>query len=290
LDCKPANGIDLHIHSTASDGTLSPAGILRRAAALNLSAIAITDHDTLSGTAAAMRCERPNGLRLVSGIEISAAPPEGYPIPGSLHILGYGIDLYHRDLGAALAQMKMARDDRNPRIVRALGSLGIEISMAEVDAKVGGSMAGRPHIAQVLMDKGVVASMDEAFDRLLGKGKPAYQDKERISSAETIALIRSAGGIAVLAHPGLIEVAGPVRQRLVAELCEMGLGGLEAYYPRHTPEETAALETLAKQYGLVITGGTDFHGDNTPGVELGSAKGDFHVPYAVYEALSAALG
>jgi 3',5'-nucleoside bisphosphate phosphatase len=289
LDYKPVNGIDLHIHSSASDGTLSPTDILQRAAMLNLSAIAITDHDTLIGTSLAMRAERQAGLHLLSGVEISAAPPQGYGIPGSLHILGLGIDPDDKTLGEALAQMKTARDNRNPRIVRALNDLGIEIGMAEVAAKVGGSIAGRPHIAQVLMDKGVVASMDEAFDRYLGKGKPAYQDKQRISSAETIGLIRGAGGIAVLAHPGLVEVKGTALECLVAELCEFGLGGLEAYYPEHTASDTATMEALARRHGLKLSGGTDFHGDNKPGVEMGCAKGDFYVPFTVFEALKAAL-
>jgi hypothetical protein len=289
LDYKPVNGIDLHIHSSASDGTLSPTDILQRAAMLNLSAIAITDHDTLIGTACAMQVEPQAGPHLLSGIEISAAPPPGYGIPGSLHILGYGIDPADKTLGEALAQMKAARDNRNPRIVRALNDLGLDISMAEVAAKVGGSIAGRPHIAQVLMDKGVVASMDEAFERYLGKGKPAYQDKKRISSAETIALIREAGGIAVLAHPGLVEVKGAALERLVAELCEFGLGGLEAYYPEHTASDTATMEALARRHGLKLSGGTDFHGDNTPGVEMGCAKGGFFVPFQVFENLKAAL-
>jgi hypothetical protein len=131
--------------------------------------------------------------------------------------------------------------------------------------------------------------MDEAFDRYLGKGKPAYQDKERVSSTETIDLIRGAGGIAVLAHPGLIEVTGSARERLIAELCEMGLGGLETYYPDHSADDTAAFETLASRHGLKISGGTDCHGDNTPGVEMGCGRGDFHVPFTVYEALRNAL-
>jgi len=289
LDCKTAKGIDLHIHSTASDGTLSPAEILERAAALNLSAIAITDHDSLSGSAEALRCERPAGLHLLSGIEISAAPPAGYGIPGSMHILGYGIDPQHEALSEALTHLKNARDDRNPRIVNALNSLGIEITMEEVTAKVGGSMAGRPHIAQVLIDKGAVASMQEAFDLYLGKGKAAYQDKERIFSQRAIQLIKTAGGIAVLAHPGLVEVDGPMRQRLIAELCEMGLGGLEVYYPKHSTEEVAAFEALAETHNLKVSGGTDFHGANTPGVEMGCAKGDFHLPFSIYEDLIADL-
>jgi predicted metal-dependent phosphoesterase TrpH len=289
LDCKPANGIDLHIHSSASDGTLSPAEIVRRAAKLNLAAIAITDHDTLKGAAIARQVERPADLQLLSGIEISAAPPAGYGIPGSLHILGYGIDPDDRALSDALVQMRAARDDRTPRILRALKGLGIEISMTEVAAKVGDSIAGRPHIAQVMLEKGVVTSMDEAFDRYLGKGKPAYQDKERISSAETIGLIRGAGGIAVLAHPGLIESTETARQRLTAELCEMGLGGLEAYYPEHSADETAAFVHLAEKLDLKLSGGTDYHGEITPGMEMGCGRGDFYVPFTVYEALRAAL-
>jgi 3',5'-nucleoside bisphosphate phosphatase len=161
--------------------------------------------------------------------------------------------------------------------------------MREVAVKVGDSIAGRPHIAQVLMEKGSVSSMDEAFDRYLGKGKPAYQDKKRISSRETIDLIRTAGGIAVLAHPGLIEVTQPVRERLIAELCEMGLGGLEAYYPEHTAKDTAAFEHLAEKFDLRLSGGTDCHGANTPGVEMGCGRGDFYVPFAVYETLRSAL-
>jgi 3',5'-nucleoside bisphosphate phosphatase len=289
LDCKPANGIDLHIHSSASDGTLSPTDIIRRATALRLAAIAITDHDTLKGTAMAWRVERPASLHLLSGIEISAAPPAGYDIPGSLHILGYGIDPADTALNAALTQMKAARDNRTPRIVKALRALGIEISMTEVAAKVGDSIAGRPHIAQVLIEKGVVASIDEAFDRYLGKGKPAYQDKQRISSAETIGLIRGAGGIAVLAHPGLVEAIGAARERLVAELCDMGLQGLEAYYPDHSASETATFEDLARRHNLIPSGGTDYHGANTPGVEMGCGRGGFYVPFTVYEALRDAL-
>jgi predicted metal-dependent phosphoesterase TrpH len=289
LDCKPADGIDLHIHSTASDGTLNPAEIIRYATALKLSAIAITDHDTLKGTAAAMHCERPAGLHLLAGIEISAAPPPGYGIPGSLHILGYGIDPADAALEAALARLKAARENRNPRIVAALNRLGIDISMAEVAVKVGGAMAGRPHIAAVLMDKGVVASMDEAFDRYLGKGKPAYQDKERISSEAAIARIRAAGGIAVLAHPGLVAVGNELRRRLVAELSEMGMGGLEAHYPSHSAEETAFFVALAKQHNLVLSGGTDFHGANTPGVEMGCGEGGFKVPFSIYRDLIEAL-
>jgi predicted metal-dependent phosphoesterase TrpH len=289
LDCKPAKGIDLHIHTSASDGTLDPADVIRRAAALELSAIAITDHDTLEGTAAAMRCERPNGLHLLSGIEISAAPPSGYGIPGSLHILGYGIDPADETLINALTHLKNARDNRNPRIVTALRSLGIEITMVEVAAKVGGAMPGRPHIAAVLIDKGVVTSMDEAFERYLGKGKPAYQDKERISCGEAIALIRAAGGIALLAHPGLVEVDGEERLRLITELHDMGLSGLEAYYPSHHPEETTYFENLARQNGWALSGGTDFHGDNTPGVEMGCGQGGFHVPFSVYADLIEAL-
>jgi predicted metal-dependent phosphoesterase TrpH len=289
LDCKSAKGIDLHVHSTASDGTLSPAEILERAAVLNLAAIAITDHDALSGCAEALRCERHNGLHLLSGIEISAAPPAGFGIPGSLHILGYGIDPHDDALCEALTHLKSARDDRNPRIVNALNALGIEITMAEVTAKVGGSMAGRPHIAQVLIDRGVVASIQEAFDLYLGKGKAAYQDKERISSQRAIQLIKGAGGIAALAHPGLVEVDGQMRKRLIAELCEMGMGGLEVYYPQHSPAEIAAFQALAKAHDLRITGGTDFHGANTPGVEMGCAKGDFHLPFSIYEDLIASL-
>jgi predicted metal-dependent phosphoesterase TrpH len=289
LDCKPVKGIDLHIHSTASDGTLDPADILRHAAALGLSAIAITDHDTLKGIAAAMRCERPDGLHLLTGIEISAAPPPGYGIPGSLHILGYGIDPADETLLDALTHLKNARDNRNPRIVTALRNLGIDITMAEVVAKVGGAMPGRPHIAAVLIEKGVVTSMDEAFERYLGKGKPAYQDKERISSQQAIALIRAAGGIALLAHPGLVEIDDEERPGLLTELHAMGLSGLEVYYPSHSPQETAYFEALARRNDWVVSGGTDFHGDNSPGVAMGCGQGGFHVPFSIYADLIEAL-
>lgn len=278
--------IDLHIHSTASDGSLHPHEIIAQAAALGLQAIAITDHDSVEGVKRALRQAMPPSLKFLSGVEISAAPPASIRVRGSFHILGYGIDPQDPTLRDSLRVLRKSRENRNPAIIAKLNRLGIDITLAEVSEAVGECQLGRPHIARVLVQKGAAASIDEAFGRFLGSGKPAYVDKQRIGCREALQSIRDAGGVPVLAHPGLLtfETHSGLADA-VMRLMAMGLMGLEVFYPEHTPALTAACCQLARQHGLLMTGGTDFHGALNPEIRLGVGRGDLDVPFAVYEAL-----
>jgi predicted metal-dependent phosphoesterase TrpH len=290
LGYNPHVSIDLHIHSTASDGTLTPAEIVARARKIGLAAIALTDHDTVAGVHQILQNGIPQDLHFMTGVELSAAPPSGFPCQGSLHLLGYGFRHDNQDIARQLQKLQDARRNRNPQIIAKLQSLGIDITVAELDAPDVQRQTGRPHIAKLLVEKGVVTSFDEAFERFLGNDKPAYVDKYRIESRRAIRLIRQAGGIPALAHPALIHPTSPwLLADLLAELKSYGLQGLEVYYPEHSENQTRQLNALARRYGLVATGGTDFHGAIKPGVELGSADGSFAVPVHVYEKLLALL-
>lgn len=282
--------IDLHIHSTASDGTLTPEEIISRACHLGLKAIAITDHDTVDGVHQILKQGLPQQLHFLTGVELSAAAPPDFPCQGSLHLLGYGFRPHDPDLAVHLQKLQDARRNRNPQIVAKLKALGIDISMAELDTAGPPRQTGRPHIAQLLMAKGVVATFDEAFDRFLGTNGPAYVDKYRIASGDAIQLIRQAGGIPVLAHPALIHATRPwTLESLLIELKAYGLMGVEVYYPEHSEAQTRQFLALAERHDLLITGGTDFHGDIKPGIEMGRAGGRFHVPLVLYEHLIARL-
>jgi len=278
--------IDLHIHSNASDGTFTPAEILDRAGRIGLGAIAITDHDTVDGVENALAAGIPPSIGFLTGVEISAAPPQSYSHPGSFHILGYGFRPQDPQLKRELQTLQEARRNRNPRIVERLNQIGIPIRLEDVKSAAGAGQIGRPHIAQCLMKQGVVTSIDEAFDRLLGTGKPAYVDKYRIECRRAIELIRVAGGLPVLAHPGLLSLADDRQLDLVVdELVSMGLKGLEVYYPGHTPEQTRRLLDLARLRELLVTGGSDFHGAIQPDIEMGIGRGGLFVPYELYSKL-----
>jgi 3',5'-nucleoside bisphosphate phosphatase len=279
--------IDLHIHSTASDGTVSPPEILQIAIQRNIHAIAITDHDTLDGVKEALACGIPSSLQFLTGIEISSNPPPGFSIPGSLHILGYGIKTDDKKLNSMLEALQEARTNRNPKIIKRLNQAGLDISLSEVMEKAGTGQAGRPHIAMLMVEKGMVESVNEAFDLFLGKGKPAYVDKPRIASSEVIRIIINAGGIPVLAHPGLVKCeSNETVERLVDTLQKEGLKGIEVYYPGHTLAQTEEYKKLAKKNNLLVTGGSDFHGSVYPDIEMGSGSGDFFVPYLLYNEIT----
>jgi hypothetical protein len=286
LEYKLDTAIDLHIHSTASDGTNSPAQLLAMAARLHLGAIAITDHDSIAGSREALLEGVPADLGFLTGVEISAEPPPSYPGSGSIHILGYAIRLDDPELNRELEKLQEARKNRNPKIVERLQKLGIAISMEEVEREAADGQAGRPHIASLLVQKGAAESIDDAFDRFLSNGRPGYADKPRIECSRAIALINAAGGIPVLAHPCLLglESEGQL-EVLLREMISMGLKGLEVYFTDHTAEQTRRFADLARRHELLLTGGTDFHGTTLPNVQMGIGKGGLHVPYALYERL-----
>jgi len=286
LEFRSPLSIDLHIHSTASDGTLSPADLIALALRLRLGAISITDHDSIAGCREALLNGIPEQLGFLTGVEISAEPPPSYPGAGSIHILGYGMRLDDPDLNRTLENLQDARTDRNPQIIARLNTLGIAIFLEEVEREAGGGQPGRPHIANLLIKKGIVKTMDEAFDRYLGNGKPAYVDKFRIETSQAIELINTAGGIPVLAHPCLLEPENDQQiEEVLQEMMSMGLKGLEVYFSEHTPEQTLQYAELSKRYDLLMTGGTDFHGDIQPAIHMGIGKGNLHVPYELYERL-----
>jgi len=277
--------IDLHMHSTCSDGTFTPTELVREAKASGLTHMALTDHDTVGGVAEAREEALRQGIAFLSGLEISAECQ-----PGTLHILGYGVDETSPPLLERLTAVQRWRDERNPKIVEKLGQLGVALTLPEVEAASGGGLVGRPHFAKVLVDKGYVATRQEAFDRYLAKGRPAYVDKARLSPEESIALIRAAGGVAVLAHPLQLQTPDEATlDAILRALVEAGLQGLECHYRNHTPEDTRRFLALAKRYGLLVTGGSDFHGTNRPGIRLGVGEGELKVPGECWESLTNAL-
>ena len=278
--------IDLHIHTTASDGTLTPQEIISYAHQLKLKAIAITDHDTVAGSREALRNGIPPSIKFLTGVEISATPPPFYPGSGSFHLLGYSIRLNDPILNQTLEKLQQARKNRNPTIISRLNKLGISITLDEVRKEAGEGQLGRPHIGQLMVKKGVVPSIDAAFDQFLGNGRPAYVDKQRVECFKAIEMIRDAGGVPVLAHPGLLDYRDENHlDELIANLKIAGIEGLEVYYSEHTPNQTRLYTALAHRHGLLMTGGSDFHGDIQPEIEMGSGRGDLIVPYELFERL-----
>jgi len=287
LDYKNRLGIDLHIHSTASDGSLTPAEIIDHAQRLNLAAIAITDHDSIFGSKEALRTGIPPSLKFLTGVEISAAHPPFFPGSGSFHILGYCIRLDNYAFNQTLNRLQQARKNRNPKILKRLNELGLKISLEDVNQTVANGQLGRPHIAQAMIKMGFVESMDEAFDKFLGAGKPAYVDKDRIGCEEAIKIIRGAGGVPVLAHPALLNIDDDCQlDELIQNLIKIGMRGIEVYYPEHSSEQIQHYTELADKYDLLMTGGTDFHGSITPKIEMGTGKGTLFIPYKLYEKLA----
>jgi len=273
--------IDLHTHSTASDGTYSPAELVRLAVKEGLSALALTDHDTVEGLAEARTEAERLGLAFVPGVEISVR----FAGPGHCHILGYFVDPASENLRETLGLLQRARAERNRKMVEKLRALGIEITLEELESKAGGGEIGRPHFAALLVEKGVVRRVEEAFEKYLRKGAPAYVPKARLTEEEAFSAIRAAGGLPVLAHPVHLGLSPEELAAYVSRLREMGLAGIEAYYTDHSPEFTALCLDLARRFDLVVTGGSDFHGRNKPDIKLGRGFGNLRVPDECYRSL-----
>jgi len=270
--------LDLHVHSTGSDGAMRPSWIVDRAVEGGYCALAVTDHDTFDGVPEAARAAQGSNLTLIPGVELSVELHCG----GSAHMLGYfpGQDPLSWDGGSvekALAAVREARDSRNSLIIRKLQEQGIPITMREVLDHSGGGVTGRLHIATILVQKGVVSSTEQAFRDYLGKGAMAYVARERIGDFRALDLVRENGGIPILAHPWLLEGRdGEGIRALVASLTEGGLMGIEAFYPGHDKEKTAFLVRTAGDFDLMLTGGSDFHGVVERDV-FPSEKGGFRV-------------
>ena len=286
MDFSRHESIDLHIHTTASDGTFTPEQVISHAHQLKLKAIAITDHDTVAGSKEALRNGIPPSLGFLTGVEISSTPPPFYPASGSFHLLGYSIRLDDPKLNQTLEKLQQARKNRNPAIITRLNELGISITLDEVRKEAGEGQLGRPHIAQLMVKKRVVASIDAAFDQFLGTGKPAYVDKQRVECFKAIEIILAAGGVPVLAHPGLLDFKEENQlEELIGKLKQAGIQGVEVYYSGHTPDQTRLFAELAKRHDLLMTGGSDFHGAIQPDIEMGSGRGDLIVPFELFKKL-----
>lgn len=279
--------IDLHLHSTSSDGSDAPAELVRRGRQIGLKAMALTDHDNMGGVPEFLEACRANAMTGLAGVEISAVAGEGLR---TLHILGYGLNPRHPLVLERLGRVRDGRAWRNEQIVAKLNRLGLRLEWPDVLACAGDEVVGRPHVARALMKRGYVSSVAEAFDRYLAKGRPAYSERYRLEAAEGIHMIREAGGVAVVAHPFTWETDEARLQGALGALKELGLAGLEAVYAEYTPEQTITLLRLAKKLGLLTTGGSDYHGSFKPEIAMGKGFGRLSVPDAYLAPLLKALG
>jgi len=278
--------IDLHSHTNESDGSLAPSKLIEDAVRAGVTDLAITDHDTLAGYDLALDSAQAAGLDLLCGIELSTK------LRGrSTHLLGYFPAAGELDeFRGWVRGQQQARKDRNIRLVARLRELGFDITLEEAEAR-GRGMTGRPHFAAIMLEKGYVRNYRQAFDDYLDESAQAYVYRQEPTFSEAVAVVRQAGGIASLAHP--TRVHGDVAE-MMPELCAAGLNAIEAYHSDHSPEETGYFVELARRYGLLVTGGSDFHGETVkPGVRLGSGyHGNLHVPPEVMDYLrnGAAIG
>lgn len=276
--------VDLHTHTTASDGSCSPQELVALAGEKGVVALAVTDHDTIDGVEEALDAGGRYGIEVIPGIEISTL------YTGEMHLLGYYMDLERGCLHESLNRLKEYRQERNDKILSSLQELGMDISYEEVWKAAGGGIIGRPHFAKVIAEKGYADSIGDAFNRFLIPGRPAYFPKEKLTPREGIGLIRRGGGIPVLAHPKYLGLSERAMDDLVLELKGEGLAGIEAIYTSHTQQEVAFFSRLAQKHHLLITGGSDFHGSNKPEIELGSGMGNLFVDYGYVKELQRARG
>ena len=271
--------VDLHIHSRFSDGTKQPDELLRLAADRGLSTISITDHDTVEGIDLAMQAGRATGVEVISGLEISVRHKDT-----PLHILGYGFDWHDSYLLESLNRLQNERVQRNEGIVEKLAGYGIDVTLDEITRQSGIGQAGRPHIARIMVNKGYVNSLEEAFEKYLRRGAGAYVARKVFHAEEAISVIHQAGGVSVLAHPVNINTDMNTVSFLVSQLKELGLDGLEVYYPTHSSKARDALSQIARKYTMIITGGSDYHGEIRPNTALAGGK-NFRVPASVIKGL-----
>ncbi|MFA7173977.1 MAG: PHP domain-containing protein [Kiritimatiellia bacterium] len=281
--------IDLHIHSTFSDGSETPERIAAMARQIGLTAVALTDHDNMAGVPAFMQACRREGITAFSGVEISAALDEEYAA-STLHLLGYGLDPHNPELQQLLGRVLDGRAWRNEQIMAKLAKIGVALDWGAVQATAAENVIGRPHIAQAMVVGNYVSSLQEAFELYLAKGAPAYVDRYRLNPEQAIQAIKAAGGLTFVAHPFTwIDDAARLEHEL-RHLQQLGLAGIEAYHSDHNTEETVALLRVAKKLGLMVSGGSDFHGACKPLIRLGRGRGNLNIASARADALAEALG
>jgi len=271
----PASIVDLHMHSTASDGSLAPADVVALAHRNGAKIIALTDHDSIAGLPVALERAREAGIRVIPGIELSVTEQNM-----DVHLLAYGFDPTDARMLEAIARYRESRHERARKILTRLKGLGIRIPMEEIEEIARGGAIGRPHVAEALMTNGHVETFHEAFQRYLGHHAPAYVAKHTVSLEEAVEVVRDAGGVTVLAHPGTLN-----RDAWIPGLARRGLDGIEVWHSKHGPAEINRYREVARAHGLLMTGGSDFHGERTPDVSIGSVA----VPEQVIADLDEAL-
>lgn len=273
--------VDLHTHSRLSDGSDSPTDLVRRAAESGLSTIALTDHDTFQGLDEAVQAASTEGIELIPGIELSLEYPTG-----TMHLVVLWVD-QDGALGTRLSALRDGRNTRNERILSSLGRHGMDLTIDEIAEEAGDGSVGRPHIAAVMVRKGYVPDIRTAFDEWLGNGRPGYADRPRLEPEEAIAMAVSEGGVPVLAHPHTLGITTAAAMAdLLERLRDAGLVGLEAFYGAYRRHERDGYAHLARRFGLVPSGGSDYHGTYKPGLYLGVGYGDLHVGTHVVEELA----
>lgn len=272
--------VDLHTHTASSDGTYSPKELVYYGAEKGLSAVAITDHDTISGIEESLYYGEKAGIEVIEGIEISTEYGET-----DIHIVGLFVDNTDSNFLSILSALREKRESRNLLMVEKLQKLGLDISYEDVVNAAEGGVVTRAHVARALMQKGCTGTIEEAFDRYIGKQRPAYVKRQVPDWKTTLDILRNNGALAILAHPFLYKLGRESLENMISELSQSGLTGIEAYYSTHSPSDTEYIKNIAQKNKLLISGGSDFHGSNKPDIDLGTGRGSLAVPYDVLEKL-----
>ncbi len=270
--------VDLHVHSTCSDGTLTPTELVAMAKDKGLAAMALTDHDTIAGVSEAMNAGTQYNIEIIPGIELSSCYHNK-----EIHIVGLFLDYKDDYLNTRLEELRVIRLQRNIKMAERFKECGIDISFDEMNELYKDAVITRAHFADYLLMKGYIKSRKEAFDRYIGQNGPCFIPRHKLEAKETIELIKAAKGVPILAHPTLYHLGNDELNRLISYLAQLGLVGLEGIYSTYTLGEELAMKRLAKENHLIISGGSDYHGANKPYLSLGTGKGHLCVPYEVLE-------
>ncbi len=272
--------IDLHTHSLCSDGAQTPADVVKTAYDAGLSAIALSDHDSIAGVQEAMDAGKALGVEVIPAVELSAQSDT------ELHILGYFVDIHNKKLQDTMQYALQVRNERQEEVCRKLNEQGFDITMDELREEAGGNdVLCRAHFAQIMVRKGYAESVKDAFNRYLSVGCYAYSNRQALTGPEAVSLIREAGGIAVAAHLHLIKLPDDQLREYLKSLIPYGLDGVEGYYTDYTPDMEQRYRAMAQELGLVISGGTDYHGANKPHIAIGKGRGELEIPYSVLDGL-----
>lgn len=271
--------IDLHTHSTCSDGTFTPEEVVKEAKKAGLSAIALTDHDTLDGLQEATAAGKKYGIEVITGIEFSVAADT------EMHLLGLNFNLDCPEIKSILDEMIIQRDLRNYKVIELLAKCGIHITIDDILAEATSPVTGRSQIAKAMLRKGYISSIKEAFDNYLSFGRPAFVERSTLSPEEAIRLIKQSGGKSFLAHLNQTEKTDKELYEILTRLKKCGLDGIEGYYTEYTDDMGIRYRKMAEDIGLKLSGGSDFHGENKDGYEIGRGKGNLRIPYELLENL-----